>query len=158
MPRVRDAGSSLTSKLFRRRKRFLATKPLQALVIGAFVRGLSMRDVESLCEEAGLGQVSKLTASRLCRELKERFQAFRARPARHSPGRPLFGRDPRPALGGEGGRALGLGHHRSGRAGAARRLPQCAKPRRTGSASAARSPAAACGRRCSSSPTAPPAW
>lgn len=38
-----------------------------------------MRDVESLCEEAGLGQVSKSTASRLCRELKERFQAFRER-------------------------------------------------------------------------------
>jgi transposase-like protein len=38
-----------------------------------------MRDVESLCEEAGLGQVSRSTASRLCRELKERFQAFRER-------------------------------------------------------------------------------
>lgn len=46
------------------------------LVIGAFVRGLSMRDVESLCEEAELGQVSKSTASRLCRELREHFHAF----------------------------------------------------------------------------------
>jgi hypothetical protein len=26
------------------------------MVIGAFVRGLSMRDVESLCEQAGLRQ------------------------------------------------------------------------------------------------------
>ncbi|RDI73161.1 transposase [Gaiella occulta] len=76
---VRDACAPFTSRLFRRRKRFLASEPLKALVIGAFVRGLSMRDVESLCEEAGLGQVSKSTASRLCRELKERFQAFRER-------------------------------------------------------------------------------
>ena len=29
-------------------------------MIGAFVRGLSMRDVESLCEEAGLGKTSQL--------------------------------------------------------------------------------------------------
>ena len=32
------------------------------MVIGAFVRGLSMRDVESLCEQAGLGKLSKSTA------------------------------------------------------------------------------------------------
>jgi hypothetical protein len=31
------------------------------MVIGAFVRGLWMRDVESLCEEAGLGKLSKST-------------------------------------------------------------------------------------------------
>jgi transposase-like protein len=49
------------------------------LVIGAFVRGLSMRDVESLCEEAGLGKLSKTTASRMCDELKERFERFRRR-------------------------------------------------------------------------------
>jgi putative transposase len=79
VPQVREACAPFTSKLFRRRKRFLASEPLKALVIGAFVRGLSMRDVEALCEEAGLGQVSKSTASRLCRELRERFRAFRER-------------------------------------------------------------------------------
>jgi transposase-like protein len=79
VPQVREAWALFTSELFRRRKRFLASEPLQALVVGAFVRGLSMRDVESLCEEAGLGQVSKATASRLWRELKERFRAFRER-------------------------------------------------------------------------------
>jgi transposase-like protein len=52
---------------------------LKALVIGAFVRGLSMRDVESLCEQAGLGKLSKSTASRMCEELKERFERFRRR-------------------------------------------------------------------------------
>ncbi len=79
VPQVRSAAEPFVSKLFPRGKRFLATEPLKALVIGAFVRGLSMRDAESLCEEAGLGQVSKSTASRLCKELRERFAAFTAR-------------------------------------------------------------------------------
>src|ERR671910_2751989 len=46
------------------------------MVIGAFVRGLSMRDIESLCDQAGLGKLSKATASRICSELRERFEAF----------------------------------------------------------------------------------
>jgi len=46
------------------------------LVIGAFVRGLSMRDVESLCQKAGLGKLSKSTAQRICTELRERFEQF----------------------------------------------------------------------------------
>jgi putative transposase len=49
------------------------------MVIGAFVRGLSMRDIESLCEKAGLGKLSKTTASRICEELRERFEAFKRR-------------------------------------------------------------------------------
>src|SRR5580693_8317543 len=57
-------------------KRLLRTDPLKALVIGGFVRGLSMRDVESLCEEAGLGRTSKSTVATICAELHERFQAF----------------------------------------------------------------------------------
>ena len=48
-------------------------------MVGAFVRGLSMRDVEALCEEAGLGKLSISTASRICRELRERFEAFKRR-------------------------------------------------------------------------------
>ncbi len=46
-------------------------------MIGAFVRGLSMRDVESLCEKAGLGKLSKSTAQRICTELRERFEQFK---------------------------------------------------------------------------------
>ena len=57
-------------------KRLLRTDPLKALVIGAFVRGLSMRDFESLCEEAGLGRTSKSTVATICAELRERFEAF----------------------------------------------------------------------------------
>jgi transposase-like protein len=38
-----------------------------------------MRDVESLCEKAGLGKLSKPSASRICSELRERFEAFKRR-------------------------------------------------------------------------------
>jgi transposase-like protein len=57
----------------------LRTEPLRAMVIGAFVRGLSMRDIESLCEKAGLGKLSKTTAQRICSELRERFEQFKRR-------------------------------------------------------------------------------
>ena len=67
-------------KLFPRTPKLLRTEPLKALVIGAFVRGLSMRDVELLCEQAGLGKLSKSTASRICEELKQRFERFRVPP------------------------------------------------------------------------------
>jgi putative transposase len=76
IPQVRQAAETFASKLFPRTPKLLRTEPLKALVIGAFVCGLSMRDVESLCEQAGLGSLSKSTASRMCEELKERFAAF----------------------------------------------------------------------------------
>src|SRR4051812_37793327 len=38
-----------------------------------------MRDVESLCEQAGLGKLSKSTAARICTELRDRFAAFQRR-------------------------------------------------------------------------------
>jgi putative transposase len=79
IPQVREAAETFASKLFPRTPKLLRTEPLKALVIGAFVRGLSMRDVESLCEQAGLGKLSKSTASRMCEELKERFEAFKRR-------------------------------------------------------------------------------
>src|SRR4051812_21826839 len=66
-------------RLFARGTKLLRTEPLRAMVIGAFVRGLSMRDVESLCEQAGLGKLSKSTAARICSELRERFAAFQRR-------------------------------------------------------------------------------
>jgi putative transposase len=79
IPQVREAAETFASKLFPRTPKLLRTEPLKALVIGAFVRGLSMRDVESLCEQAGLGKLSKSTASRICEELKQRFEAFKRR-------------------------------------------------------------------------------
>src|SRR3954466_4439049 len=79
IPQVREAAAPFVSRLFPRGTKLLRTEPLKALVIGAFVRGLSMRDVESLCEEAGLGSVSKASAARMCKELRGRFAAFQRR-------------------------------------------------------------------------------
>jgi putative transposase len=79
IPQVREAAAPFVSRLFPRATKLLRTEPLKALVIGAFVRGLSMRDVESLCEEAGLGSVSKASAARMCKDLRERFEAFKRR-------------------------------------------------------------------------------
>ena len=66
IPQVREAAMPFVSKLVPKWhcKRLLRTDPLNALIIGGFVRGLSMRDVESLCDEAGLAKISKSTASR----------------------------------------------------------------------------------------------
>jgi putative transposase len=79
IPQVREAAEPFVSKLFPRGTKLLRTEPLRAMGIGAFVRGLSMRDVESLCEKAGLGKLSKSTASRICAELRERFEQFKRR-------------------------------------------------------------------------------
>jgi putative transposase len=79
IPQVREAAETFASKLFPRTPKLLRTEPLKALVIGAFVRGLSMRDVESLCEQAGLGKLSRSTASRICAELRDRYEQFKRR-------------------------------------------------------------------------------
>jgi transposase-like protein len=78
IPQAREEAGPFVSKLFPKWhcKRLLRTDPLKALIVGGFVRGLSMRDVESLCEEAGLGKTSRSTVSRVCSELHERFDAF----------------------------------------------------------------------------------
>jgi transposase-like protein len=81
IPQAREAVMPFVSKLFPKWhcKRLLRTDPLKALVIGGFVRLLSMRDIESLCEEAGLGKISRSTVARVCAELHERFEAFKRR-------------------------------------------------------------------------------
>jgi transposase-like protein len=79
VPQVREAAEPFVSKLFPCSTKLLRTEPLRAMVIGAFVRGLSMRDIEDLCEQAGLGKLSKSTASRICEELRERFERFKRR-------------------------------------------------------------------------------
>jgi putative transposase len=79
IPQIREAAEPFVSRLFPCSTKVLRTEPLRAMVIGAFVRGLSMRDIESLCEKAGLGNLSKATAQRICTELRERFEAFKRR-------------------------------------------------------------------------------
>jgi putative transposase len=79
MPQVRGTLERFVSRVIPDVRRVVRTRPLEALVIGAYVRGLSDRDIESLLDEAGLGHVSKNAASRVCRELRARYAAFCAK-------------------------------------------------------------------------------
>jgi transposase-like protein len=79
MPQVRGTVERFVSRVIPDVRRVVRTRPLEALVIGAYVRGLSDRDLESLLDEAGLGHLSKNTASQLCRELRARYAAFCAK-------------------------------------------------------------------------------
>lgn len=79
MPQVRDSLTRFVSATIPDTRAIVRTRPLEALVIGAYVRGLSDRDIESLAREAGLGHISKTAVSGICRELRDRYRAFRAR-------------------------------------------------------------------------------
>src|SRR5215472_16002638 len=79
MPQVRGTAERFISRVFPDSRTVIRMRPLEALIIGGYVRGLSDRDIESLMEEAGLGQVSRSTASRICRALRARYKAFCAR-------------------------------------------------------------------------------
>ena len=79
IPQARAAAEPFVSKLFPCSTKVLRTEPLRAMVIGVCVRGLSMRDIEALCAEAGLGSLSEATASRICQELRERYEHFKRR-------------------------------------------------------------------------------
>jgi putative transposase len=76
MPQVRNTAERFVSQVIPDTRTVIRTRPLEALIIGGYVRGLSDRDVESLAEEAGLGHVSKSTVSRICHELRDRYTAF----------------------------------------------------------------------------------
>src|ERR671924_1225069 len=60
IPQVREAAETFASKLFPRTPKLLRTEPLKALVIGAFVRGLSMRDVWVAVQEGRAGEAVKV--------------------------------------------------------------------------------------------------
>lgn len=79
MPQVRGGLERFVSSVIPDTRAIVRTRPLEALVIGAYVRGLSDRDIESLAHEAGLGAISRTTVSTICRELRDRYRAFRAR-------------------------------------------------------------------------------
>jgi hypothetical protein len=122
IPQVREAAATFASKLFARTPKLLRTEPLKASVIGAFVRGLSMRDVESLCEQAGLGKLVEVDRVADLRGVARALRGVQApQPLRHPAGGVVPRRDLH--LGSsrraEGGRAGGLGLHRRRRARAA---------------------------------------
>ena len=161
IPQVREAVMPFVSRLFPKWhcKRLLRTDPLKALVIGGFVRGLSMRDIESLCEEAGLGKTSRSTVARICAELHERFEAFKRRDlfevklvvlfldAIYLPVRPSGPKE---------GVICAWGSPKTASGRWFRCAWGCGRPRRTGSSSAATSRAADLPPPDSSSPTGPP--
>jgi transposase-like protein len=76
MPQVRNTAERFVSQVIPDTRAVVRTRPLEALIIGGYVRGLSDRDIESLAEEAELGHISKSTVSRICRELRDRYTAF----------------------------------------------------------------------------------
>jgi len=78
-PKLRNTTERFASQLLG--KGVVRSAPLEALVISAWVRGLSDRDIEALLGEA-LGPeaaLSKSTASRICAHLKTEFETFRNR-------------------------------------------------------------------------------
>ncbi len=79
VPQARGTLERFVCRTIPGTRTIVRTRPLEALVIGACVRGLSDRDIESLLADAGLGALSKSSASRLCQELRERYRAFCAR-------------------------------------------------------------------------------
>ena len=79
VPQIWGAAERFVSSMIPNGRTALRTRPLEALIIGGWVRGLSNWDIESLVAEAGLGQVSKSTVSQITQELRARYQAFRAR-------------------------------------------------------------------------------
>jgi putative transposase len=75
-PRVRNATElGFESRVLG--KGIARTHALQALIIVGFLRGLSVRDVEALLEEA-LGEpiVGKSTVARICQDTRERYRAW----------------------------------------------------------------------------------
>jgi len=75
-PRVRNAAElGFESRVLGRG--VARTHALEALIIVGFLRGLSVRDVEALLEEA-LGEqvVGKSTVARICQDTRERYRAW----------------------------------------------------------------------------------
>ena len=79
VPQVRDSLTRFVSSVIPDCRSVVRTRLLEALVIGAYVRGLSDRDIESLAAEAGLGHISRTAVSRICSTLRDRYRAFRAK-------------------------------------------------------------------------------
>jgi putative transposase len=75
-PRIRNAAElGFESQILG--KGVARTHALEALIILGFLRGLSVRDVEALLEEA-LGEqvVGKSTVARICQDTRERYRAW----------------------------------------------------------------------------------
>src|SRR5688572_11389105 len=81
IPKLRH-GSFFPSLLERRRR---IDRALYAVVMEAYVHGVSTRKVDDLVKALGAGSgISKSEVSRICGELDEGLEAFRTRPLLHT--------------------------------------------------------------------------
>ena len=76
IPKV-TAGAYFPSLLEPRRR---AEKALHAVVVEAYVKGISTRKVDDLVKALGIDGISRSEVSRICKSLDEEVQAFLARP------------------------------------------------------------------------------
>jgi putative transposase len=76
IPKV-TAGSYFPALLEPRRR---AEKALHAVVVEAYVKGVSTRKVDDLVKALGIDGISKSEVSRLCKVLDQEVEAFRSRP------------------------------------------------------------------------------
>nr|WP_085241813.1 transposase [Mycobacterium europaeum] len=91
-PKLRGTTAAFASRLFG--KHVTKTNALETLVIAAFVRGLSVRDVEATLAEA-LGDqaaISKSTVSEVCKAIRAEYQAWARRRLDERAGLSVFGR------------------------------------------------------------------
>lgn len=77
IPRTRSGPAYFPSFLEPRRR---SEQAIVAVVMEAYVNGVSTRKVDRLVEQLGIGGMSKDRVSRMCRELDEHVEQFRARP------------------------------------------------------------------------------
>jgi putative transposase len=77
IPKKRSGPAYFPSFLEARRP---AEQAIVAVVMEAYVNGVSTRKVDRLVEQLGIGGMSKDRVSAICRGLDERVQAFRERP------------------------------------------------------------------------------
>ena len=77
IPRTRSGPSYFPSFLEPRRR---CEQAIVSVVMEAYVNGVSTRKVDRLVEQLGIQGMSKDRVSRMCRELDELVQGFRARP------------------------------------------------------------------------------
>lgn len=77
IPRKREGAAYFPSFLEPRKR---SEQAIVAVVMEAYVNGVSTRKVDRLVEQLGIGAMSKDRVSAICRGLDEQVQAFRERP------------------------------------------------------------------------------
>src|SRR5437870_10221294 len=83
MLQVRDTAERFVSRVIPDTRAVVRTRPLEALIIGSYVRGLSDRDIESLTEEGGTGpRLQEHRQSDLSRTARPLYGVLQQEPGR----------------------------------------------------------------------------